>query len=202
MSRSHWLCRVFALSAVLWIAPACGGDDDGGVTVADGGGGGAEADAGAGGAVSAQNLGVPCDDANPCPNEGEGCLTTSVDGPGFCSILCEEPGDPACASGYTGPGAPGCFLELTGEDGSPSGMFACGVICDAPDEQCPADVCDGTSCPGDLVCVPATGEGAEGFAVCDYEVGGPGPGGPDAGVAPRRAKARPAMIRAHRVGKK
>ncbi len=35
--------------------------------------------------------------------------------------------------------------------------------------------------------------------MCDYEGGGPGPGAPDAGVAPRRAVDKSAMIRASRL---
>jgi len=194
MFRSHWLCRVSVLSAVLWAAPACGGDDDGGVTVADGGGGAASDAGGGGGSVTAANLGIPCDEATPCPDEGDeaGCVFTVEGGRGFCTILCDGAMDATtCGNGYTGPGVPGCFLMLDG------GGFACGVICDAPDEQCPANVCDGTSCPGELSCLPIPDE--EGFAVCDFEGGGPGPGGPDAGVAPRKAKANPAMVRAQRL---
>ncbi len=194
MFRSHWLCRVSVLSAVLWAIPACGGDDDGGVTVADGGGTASDAGAG-GGSVTAANLGIPCDEDTPCPDEGEnaGCVFTAEGEPGFCTILCSGTEDTAtCGNGYTGPGEPGCFLTLN------EGGFACGVICDAPDDQCPADVCDGTSCPGELSCLAVPGEVE--FKVCDYEGGGPGPG-PDAGVAPRRAVAKPAMVRAYRLRK-
>jgi hypothetical protein len=78
----------------------------------------------------------------------------------LCSTACTMEGmvDPVCSDGYDGPGLVGCFIQITGPV---NGTF-CGVICDAPDGQCPATVCDGT-CPGGLTCGAPD---ANGVAIC------------------------------------
>jgi hypothetical protein len=171
---------------------ACGGDDDGGdVTIADGGG--TEADAGAGGdggTATAENLGRSCSEENQCPNEAEGCLGPANAETGFCSLLCEGTEDTTtCSNGYPGPGLAVCFISLQSPDGTPTGDFACGVICEAPDEMCPADVCDGT-CPGDLECTVSAGSPE--VSICQPPGTG---GGTDAGTG-TDASVGPSGIRA------
>lgn len=170
MSRRRWLCGMSLVCALSWALFACGGDDDD-VSVSDSG----PPD---GGAVSAQNLGRACSSADLCPARGEVCLLGSG-GTGFCSLLCSGPGDTACATGYTGPGAAACVFNLLDDAGNPTGESACGVVCDAPDTQCPPNVCDGTSCPGSLDCVVASAE----LSVCDLGSGDGGGGDAGVGVA-------------------
>jgi hypothetical protein len=191
MSRGDRLARLFAGMAVCFMF-ACGGDDDGGdVTIADGGG--SEADAGAGGdggaSATAENLGTTCSEENQCPNEGEGCLVSAGAETGFCSLPCQGIEDSeTCTNGYAGPGLAGCFVPLQNQDGSSAG-FACGVICEGPDEMCPADVCDGT-CPGELDCTVSAGSPEVSICQPPGTGGGTDAGtGTDASVGPSGSRA-------------
>lgn len=155
----------FLALGLLLAIPACGGgDDDGGgdgsqIDAADnggtidGGGGGGGIDAAGGAAVA---IGTTCDpaDADSC---GSGqCLPLDGAANPWCSKACTMQGstnDPACSEGYTGPGLPGCFVQVTGDI---TGDF-CGIICDAPNNVCGNTTCDGT-CPGDMTCGAPNGQ--------------------------------------------
>jgi hypothetical protein len=131
---------------------ACGGgggddddDDDDGATI-DAGDDADEADA----MPTASGVGQTCDpaDATSCPAD-HACLAAMNFTNPWCSKTCTNAGMPggACADGYDGPGLVGCFIQITGPI---EGTF-CGVVCEAPDGQCPSATCNG-QCPGDLVC--------------------------------------------------
>lgn len=143
------------LAIVMAIAPACGGDDDGGDDGVDIDGGGGQADA----AVASAGLGVACGPDVECAADTPRCLTRSGASEGFCSKECatapappggEEPPLPPmenqvmCRDGYSGPGTPFCAAPLP-EDGSITWLciLACG---DTP-------MFDFGECPGNLVCV-------------------------------------------------
>lgn len=130
------------LLSLLTIA-ACGpGEDDPSIMVEvdpDGGIDGAVALPDAAPLVSAENLGQPCDMANPCPNS-EGCVIVDFDGDGnpetggFCTIPCMGQNDmQSCSNMYTGAGQPVCAL------GANDGSFSCAVLCQVASPTCPAN---------------------------------------------------------------
>lgn len=135
----------------------------GGPTV-DSGTGGPKADAstggpkadGGGGPSSAASLGMACTGPGTCP-AGYVCLNLQGGTGPWCSIMCTSATDPVCSTGYTGPGQPGCILNVQPPSGS--SFHACAVICkdmtaggDAGVPPfCDSSTCDGT-CPGSLAC--------------------------------------------------
>lgn len=162
---------VFTLVSSIALATAlsaCGGDDDDGDGTVDAGdtadaptGADAPPSVDAPPATSAENLAVPCDQQNPCP-DGEDCISVLLDTAdnepdtgSFCTVPCEGQNDTtSCTTGYTGPGQAVCAL---GEPPS-----SCAVLCDvAQAPQCPTGTeCIDATAPlddnmGTGICAPA-----------------------------------------------
>jgi hypothetical protein len=155
------------LALALLFPAACGGGDD------DGGGGGTidsgSDPADAGDSIDASGGDIAIGDT--CDTEVEdscgadlGCISLNGGTNPWCTVPCTMAGleDPVCNAAYDGPGLVGCFFSITPEGGGEA-INVCGVVCDAPDEQCPPATCSG-ECPATLVCTP--NEATPGVSFC------------------------------------
>jgi hypothetical protein len=98
-------------------------------------------------------LGQACtpDAMNPqgnCP-AGFVCLALMNQPHAWCSKSCASAQDTSCATGYTGPGAPICGLNVQDQMGNMARF--CLIVCQDTSMTCPSTTCNG-SCPGELAC--------------------------------------------------
>ncbi len=167
------LARVLIVGSVtaLTVIVACGPDDGRG---GGGGGGGSTPDAkiymdapastpdAPGSGSSATGLGQSC--TPPASGSGQGdcpagyvCLNLQGGTHPWCSKPCTQGAGDMCAMGYTGPGAAGCFEQISFNNGPQ--MLFCGITCSGDVNGCTATTCNGT-CPSGLACSASLMDGS------------------------------------------